>query len=114
ANVFLRMRIGPARDVTGGIDAGHAGLEIRIYRDAAVGREPGFFGQRKPWLDAHADDHDIGLDRAAALQRRALVFDLGDGVAEMEDDAVLLVKAADEISHLGAEDAFHWPLLQSD
>ena len=41
-------------------------------------------------------------------------FDLRDGIAKVEDDSVLLVQAADEISHLGTEHALHRPLLQSD
>ena len=72
------------------------------------------FGQRKARPHADADHHEIGLDRAAALQRRALAVDRGDGIAEMEDDAMLLMQGADEVAHLGPEHALHRPLLQPD
>ena len=108
------MRIGPARDVAGGKDAGHAGLETGIDGDAAVDRQSRLLGQREARAHADADHDQVGLERAAALQRGALAVDRGDGVAEMEDDAVLLVQRAHEVAELGAEDALHRPRLGRD
>ena len=106
------MRIGPARDIAGGVDAGNAGFEIRVHGDAAIERKAGLFGQRQPRPHADADDHHIGLQHAAALERRALAVDPGHGIAEMEDDAVLLMQRAHEVAHLGPEHALHRPLLR--
>ena len=75
---------------------------------------PAFLGQGEPRPHADADHDDIGLDHAAALQPRALAVDRGDGVAEMEDDAMLLMQRADEIAHLRPEHALHRPLLQAN
>jgi hypothetical protein len=114
ADVFFRVRIGPARDIARGVDAGDAGLEISIHRDAAVERETGLFRQRQPRTHPDADDHHIGFEHAAALERRALAVDPDHGIAEMEDDAVLFVQRAHEIAHLRAEHALHRPLLGCD
>ena len=111
---FAGMRIGPARDVAGGKDAGDAGFEIGIDGDAAIDRKAGLLGQRQPRPHADADHDQIGLERAAALERRALAVDRGDGVAEMEDDAVLLMQRADEVAHRGSEHALHRPLFRRD
>ena len=106
------MRIGPARDVAGRIDSGNAGFEKLIHRHAAIDRKAGLFGQRQARPHADADDDEIGLQHAAALQRRALAVDRGHGVAEMKDDAVLLMQGADEIAHLRPQHALHRPRLR--
>ena len=108
------MRIGPARDIARGIDAGDAGFQIGIDGDAPIDRQPRLLRQPKARAHADADHHDIGLDRAAAFQRRAFAVDRGDGVAEMKDDAMLLMQGADEVAHLRPEHALHRPLLQPD
>ena len=41
-----------------------------------------------------------------------MTLDRRDGIAEMEDNAMLLVQLADEIAHLGSEDALHRPLFR--
>ena len=107
------MRIGPARDIAGGVDPGNAGFEIGVDGDAAIERKAGLLGQRQPRPHADADHDQIGLQHAAAFERRALAVDRGDGIAEMEDHAVLLMQRADEVAHRGAEHALHRPLLQS-
>ena len=75
-------------------------------------REAGLLGQAEPRPHADADDHEIGLQHAAALERHALAVDRGHGIAEMEDDAVLFVQRAHEVAHLGPEHALHRPLLR--
>ena len=110
-DILFRLRIGPARDVAGGKDAGRAGFEIRIDGDATIDRQSRLFGQSEARPHADADHDQIGLQRAAALQRGALALDRGDGVAEMEDHAVLLMQRAHEVAHLRAEDTLHRPLL---
>ena len=108
------MRIGPARDIADRVDSGDAGFEKFVHGHAAVDLEAGLFRQSKARPHADADDHDIGFQHAAALERRAPAVDRGDGVAEMKDDAVLLVQRADEVAHVGSEHAFHRPLFRRD
>ena len=113
ANVLAGVRIGPARDIARGVDAGRRWFRGYAFDDdAAIDREAGLLGQRQARPHADADDHEIGLEHAAALQRRALAVDRGHGIAEMEDDAVLLVQRADEVAHLRPEHALHRPLLR--
>ena len=80
----------------------------------AIDRQPRLLRQSKARAHADADHHDIGLDRAAAFQHRAFAVDRGDGVAEMKDDAMLLMQGADEVAHLRPQHALHRPLLQAD
>ena len=61
---------------------------------------PGLLGEREPRPHADADDHQVGLERAAALERHALAIDGARRVLEVEDDAVLLVQRADEVADL--------------
>ena len=114
ANGFEGMRIGPARNVARGVDAGNAGFQIGVDGDAPIDRQPGLLGQSKTGPHADANHHDIGLDRGAAFQNGAYTVDRGDGVAEMEDDAMLFMQGADEVAHLRPQHAFHRPLLQAD
>ena len=88
--------------------------QIRVDDDAAIEREAGLLGERQARPHADADDDEIGLERAAALQRDALAVDRRDGVLEMEDDAVLLVQRAHEVAELRPEDALQRPLLGRD
>ena len=67
ADRLAAVRIGPARDVAGGEDAGRAGLEILVDHDAAVDREPGRLGQLDRAAARRRPHHQIGLERAAAL-----------------------------------------------
>ena len=111
-DVLPGMRIGPARDVAGGINAGDAGFKICIHDDAAIKRKASLFGQRQPRPHPDANDDDVGLQHAAALERRALAVDCNHSIAEMEDDAVLLMQRAHEIAHFRSKHALHRPLLR--
>ena len=114
ADALAGMRVGPARNIACGVDAGDAGFQIDIDGDAAVDRKPGLLGQSKARAHADADHDEIGLDHAAAFQRRAFAVDRGHGIAEMKDDAVLFMQGADEVAHLRPQHALHRPLLQPD
>src|SRR5262249_23256711 len=111
AEALTRMRIGPSRDVAGGIDAMNAGLEILVDGDAAFERKSRLFryAERGPHADAH--HHEVGGERRAVAQREGLAVDMGHRRTQMEDDAVRLVKlaneAADRVAQYAAErDAF--------
>src|SRR6202011_719438 len=45
ADLLAAMRVRPAREITGGEDAGDAGFEILVDGDAAVDRQPRLFGE---------------------------------------------------------------------
>src|ERR1051326_6459279 len=51
ANRLARMPIGPARDVTGRVDAGCTRLEVLVYHDAAIHAKAGPFGELQPRPD---------------------------------------------------------------
>src|SRR5579872_6047213 len=93
ANLPARVRIGPARAVARREDAGRAGFEIIVHRDAAIDREPSALGQSKTRPHADAHDNEIGLDRGARLQLRLLAFDSRDRILEMEDHALFFVQS---------------------
>src|SRR5580693_8074111 len=103
------MRIRPARDVAGSVDAGRAGLEKAVNGYSAIELEAGLLGQSQAGPHADPDDHQIGLDRAAAFERGALAVDRRCGVLEMKNHAVLFMQGAHEIAELRTEDALHRP-----
>src|SRR5207237_4560118 len=111
-DVLLGMRIGPARDIARSIDSGDAGFEECIHCNTAVELDAGLFGQRQARPHSDPDDHDVTLQRAAALKRRTLAVDRDDGILEMEDDAVLLMQRAHELAHFRPEYALHRPLFR--
>ena len=101
------------RDVARSIDAGRAGLEKAVDGNSAIELEAGLFGQSQAGPHADPDDHQIGLDRAAAFERGALAVDRRCGVLEMKNHAVLFMQPADEIAELRPEDALHRPGFRS-
>ena len=111
-DVLLGVRVGPARNIASRKNAGNAGFEMRIHNDAAVKHETSLFGQGQSRAHPNAYNHHVGLQHAAALERRALAVDRDYGIAEMEDDAVLFVQCAYEIAHVSPKHALHRPLLR--
>jgi hypothetical protein len=67
ADRLAGMRVRPARDIAGGIDAGHAGFEEGVHRDAMIEREAGLLGKPQPGPDTDAGDDKISIERRAAL-----------------------------------------------
>ena len=61
ADGLAGMRIGPARDIAGGIDAGNAGFAVSIHDDATIDGEAGLLGQRQTRPHADADHHEVGI-----------------------------------------------------
>ena len=57
-------------------------------------------------------DHEIGLERAAALELDLLALDRRRRVLEVKDDALLFMQGADEIAHLRTQDTLHRPLVR--
>ena len=113
-DVFAGVRIGPARDVARREDIRRAGLQSGVDCHAAVDREARSFRERDARAHADTDDHEIGIEHAAALQLHLLCGDALRGVFQMEDHAMLLVQLADEVAHLRPEHAFERTLLGRD
>src|SRR5262249_3988038 len=112
ANALTRNGIGPTRDIAGRVDARRARLHEFVHCHALVDREARAFGECKARAHAYSDHHEIGFERAAALERHALAFDRGKGILEMEFDAMLFVQRTDEIAELRPEYAFERTLLR--
>src|SRR5205807_2650290 len=91
---------------------GSAGLEISVDDNTPIELEACLPGKRQTWMHADADHDEVRLERSAALEHGAILLDRSDGIAEMEDDAMLLVQLADEIAHLDPEDALHRALFR--
>ena len=66
--VLAGMRVGPARDVAGGINVRYAGLEVFVDSDPAIKFHACAFGQLEPGPYAHANDNHIGGECRAALE----------------------------------------------
>ena len=75
-------------------------------------REAGLLGERQPGPHADADHHQVRGDGAAAVQRHLPRVDRAGRVAEVEDDAVLLVQLAHEVAELRAQHALHRALFR--
>jgi hypothetical protein len=97
------MWVGPPRHVARRVDPRHAGLEKFIDEDAAVRRDPGPVGEVRLRTHADSGDDEIRIQPLAALERDIRATDLGRGLAEPEDDAMLLVKRPDEVAELRSE-----------
>src|ERR1700739_2072763 len=94
------MRIGPAHNIAGGVNAGRAGFEELVHRNAAIERKPGLLRKRKARPHADADANEVHSHRAATLERGAAAVDAGDSVLQAKHDAVLLVQPTNEVAHL--------------
>jgi hypothetical protein len=80
--------------------------------DTAVHRQARLFGKRQTRPRADADDHHIGFERTAALERGTAAVERGDRFSEMKHDAVLFVQRANEIAELRPEHALHRPCFR--
>src|SRR5262249_4204780 len=99
-NALTTVRIGPARDVSGRVDSGHARLQIGAGDHAAIERKAGFFSKLETWAHTDAGNYQIRRERAAVLQRDGLAVDGAGRVLEVEDHAMLLVEGTHEVPHL--------------
>src|SRR5262245_24465152 len=113
-NVLAAVQIRPARNVPGRIDSWHARLQMVTNEHAAINGEAGFFSTREEWAHPDAYNHQIGVERATALQCDGLAVDGARRVLEVEDHAVLLMECTHEIPHLRTQDALHRALLGGD
>ena len=66
--VLTCMRVGPARNVSGGIYVRYAGLEVFVDSDAAINFDACAFGQLEPRPHAHANDNHVGWQCRATLE----------------------------------------------
>ena len=94
------------RDVPGGEDAGHAGLEVLVHLNAVPDLDGRRLGEFRPGDDADTDHDEVGLDDLSAGGADALgcagADDRFGGGAEVELDAVVGVEPAEHGTHLRA------------
>ena len=114
ANALAGVRIGPARDVAGGVDARRARLEQFVHDDAAIHRQARLLGELEPRPDADADDDEIGREPRAVVEHDRVALDALRFAAEMEHDALLLVQRSNERAEVVAEHALERKLLRRD
>src|SRR4029079_1594795 len=75
ANAALRIRIGPARDVAGGENAGRACLQVGIDKDAVVHGEARFGGELYVSRHTDASNDKVVNDTLAVLEGDAGLVD---------------------------------------
>ena len=95
--------------VTGGVDAGGAGLQPVVDDHAVVDRQAGHLGQLRARRDPDPDDHQVAGDDPAVggdhLFDPALAAQCHDACPEHELDPVLGVRIMVDAADLGAEHA---------
>ena len=108
------MRVGPSRDIAGGEYTRRARLEELVHQNAAVHREPGLFRDCDCRPDADAHHNEVAVDGGAPAERHGAPIDPRHRLAQVERDAVFLVKRSDEPAHFDAHDLLEWGILRRD
>src|SRR5262249_49782844 len=111
ADPLARVRIRPSGHIAGSEHSRCARLQKLVDDDAAIDGKAGPFGDRERWPNTRADDNEVGIDGAAAAQSDRPIGKRCDGLAEMEDHSVRLVKTLNELPDLCAHDLLERPLL---
>ena len=106
------MWVGPSSYIACGRKCPRRSSEILVDDDPSVELHACFLGKLQTWSNADAYNHQIGLDRSTFLQADGLFVDGSDFVFEVKDNAVLLMEAADKVTHIGAENPLHRPLIR--
>src|SRR5512143_39244 len=106
------MWIGPPRDVPCRVHARGARLEILVDGDPSIELETRFLGELQTWSNADAYNHQLGFDRATFLQADVFFVDSSGFVFQVKDNAMLLMKGADKVTHFRAENALHRPPIR--
>src|SRR6187200_1607608 len=106
------MWVGPSSYIACGVNARGARLEILVDDDPSVELHACFLGKLQTWSNADAHNHQIGLDRSTFLQAEGLFVDGSDFVFEVKENAMLLMEGADKVTHIGAENSLHRPLIR--
>ncbi len=114
ADLLAAQPIGPSCDVASGPNPGNARLEIRVDGDTAIDRDTGLLGEHSLGPHADADDHKVGVELFPAPQGDAVSIECSGCGPEMEDDAMLRVDLAHEVTDFLAEHVFHRPRLRGD
>ncbi len=80
----------------------------------AVDLEASRFCKAEARTHAEPGDDEIGLERASAFQRHAFAFHAARRLAQMEDDAMVLVDRLNEAAEVRPQDLFHRPFFRRD
>ena len=112
ADIFVGMRVGPARNIARSIDTGDARFEKGIHQDTAIEHKARPFGQRQTWPHPDTNNHEVGFKHTATFERRLVAFDGDHSIFEMEHDPVLFMQRTNEVAHFWPEDALHRPFFR--
>src|SRR5262249_7155501 len=93
-------RVGPTGGIADRVDAFRRRLERRVHDDPLVDGEPCLLGERRRRLHAHARHDEVRAQMFTVVEDDGVGRDTFGRMAQMEDDAVLLVKRAHEIPKL--------------
>src|SRR5262249_5253327 len=107
-------RVRPSRGIADRIDARGRRLEMSIDDDTVVNPESGLFGERNRRSHADARDDEVGGDPCAVLENHCSRGNTARRLSEVEDDAVLFVDGADEITELRAQHTLERAPLRGD
>src|SRR5262249_11379232 len=107
------MRIWPAYDVSGGINARAAGFQILVDHHAAIDSQTGLLGQPQGWPNAHTQHNKVGIERGTGTQRHFVSVDSAHRRSEMEDHAFAFMQAADKPADFRSHYSLQRLLLRS-
>src|SRR5262245_43965483 len=107
-------RVPPSRGIADRIDARGRRLEMSVDDDTVVNLESGLFGERNRRSHADARDDEVRGDPCAVLENYCSRGNTARRLSEVEDDAVLFVDGADEITELRAQHTLERAPLRGD
>ena len=108
------MLVGPARDIAGGINIRRAGLKCAFTVTPRSSARPALPPSARRGRTPTPMHHKIGGELGAVLERDASRFESADGVAEMENDAMLFMQRADDVAELRAHHVLQRARLRRD
>src|SRR4026207_1337932 len=107
------MRIRPSRNVACSEYALCTRLEMFVDSNAPIESQACVLGEFETRPDTYAHNYKVSFDRLAVFKMHDFVDCFGFGL-QMKYHSVLFMQRANEIAHVGPEDAFHWPLVGCD
>src|SRR6516225_7930944 len=81
AQPLAAVGVGPAGDVAGRVNAGHAGFEVFVDHHAAIDREPGVAREIDTRPHADPDNDEFGIERGAVVEPDPASLDRGERAA---------------------------------
>src|SRR4051794_37519824 len=106
-DALAAVRVGPRRDVAGGVDVGCAGSQLGVDDHAILDGKPGLFRKIDAWRYADPDKNQTGIEPRAIVHDDLARTDLGEFAAEMKRRSVLPMDRENEVRQLRAQHFGH-------